>query len=683
MSSIALTSHRSGTAAVVFAFAALLLASLAGTVHADVADGSIELDTEIISATVYGHQAQVIRRGDVELASGDVRIICSDLPEGFNETSLIVEGAGSAEAQIVGIDFKRREGDYEGTPRYEELREELERLGAERGELSVQRGAIDRRNALTRSVGEFSTSRGQDEVADGTFDVQEWRALMEFIEDETLNGDLRVREVKARIDDIAVRMQRVKEEMQEIRGDAIGGRDLVVDCEVAEPGDLTFELTYIVGGASWYPEYTVRYIEELDEVELTYAARISQSTGEDWSGIDVLLSTASPHVGAAPPTLFPHVLGAVGGTISGRVTDATTGGPLAYANVSLLGTPYGAMANTDGHFEIRGVDSGSYTLQVSFMGYDTTRRTGIRVLAGSRKRVDVPLRPIVMQGREVMVEAERPMIGDETRIRPINTVSEAIATHPGVVLHDGEIHVRGGRSSEVKHYAEEQPVSYTEMSVAGSEFAASLVIAKPVELESGAEAKRVLVVQRRIPGTFVREAIPRYSDYVFVRGTLENPLDVPILAGPAEVYVESAPARGGPPVTNFVGKDAIEDVAPGEEFTMYLGADQSLKVEQDVEREVLSRTGSSKTKIRYTVSITSESFRQAPVELWVQDRVPVSLLKDVDVDDVDIQPEPDEHGEEGLLTWRLTLGAGERSEIETAYTVEFPSELTARGINLE
>jgi uncharacterized protein (TIGR02231 family) len=201
------------------------------------------------------------------------------------------------------------------------------------------------------------------------------------------------------------------------------------------------------------------------------------------------------------------------------------------------------------------------------------------------------------------------------------------------------------------------------MTVAGSEFAANLVIAKPVELETGAEPRRVLVVQRRIPGTFVRETIPRYSDHVFVRGTLVNPLDVPILAGPAEVYVESAPARGGPSVTNFVGKDSIHDVAPGEEFTMYLGADQSMKVEQEIGREVLTRAGSRKTKIRYTVSITSESFRKLPAELWVLDRVPVSRIKDVNIRNVEILPEPDEYDEEGLLTWKLTLGAGERVEI--------------------
>ncbi len=661
----------------VAALAVLLVAALVVGAIADDTGDDVSLETKIASATVYSHQAQIVRRGTVNLDAGSSRILCSDLPEGFVETSLIVEGRGSADAQIVGIDFERREDDYEGTPRYKELSDELETLHAERADLIIQRDAIKRREAMTRSVSDLSVSNGREQLAAGTFSMQEWRELLAFIEEETLAGELRLQEIREKSDEIEKRMRWVDGEMRKMRGNATGGKDLVIDCEVASPGELTFEITYIVGGASWHPEYTVRYIEELDEVELTYAARISQSTGEDWNAVDVLLSTASPHVGAAPPTLFPHFLGAVRGGITGRVTDATSGAPLAFANIMVVGTPYGGTTNRDGYYEITNIESGKYTIEARYMGYESTRRVNIRVVAGTTKRVDMALKPVRLTADEVVVEASRP------KIRPISTTGEAIATQPGVVVYDGGVHLRGGRSSEVKTYVDAPAISYAEMTVAGSEFAANLVIGKPVELETGAEPKRVLVVQRRIPGTFVREAIPRYSDHVFVRGTLVNPLEVPILAGPAEVYVESAPAQEGPPVTNFVGKDMMEDIAPGEEFTMYLGADQSLKVEQEISREVLSRAGSRKTKIRYTVSITSESFRKLPAELWVLDRVPVSMIKDVAVRNVEILPEPDEHDEEGLLTWKLTLDAGERAEILTEYTVEFPSAFTPRGINLE
>ncbi len=685
MLSIALRFDRRTAPILVIAAALLALITFIGPAHAQEAGAraqdaagdedasNVTLETRIVSATIYGHQAQIVRSGRVRLAPGEQRVVCDDLPEGFVESSLIVEGAGTADAQIVGIDFARQGREYRGTPRYQELEAEYDRLERERDELGVRVDAIERRNRLTKSLGDLSSASGKDDVVEGTFDTATWRELMEFIEKESLTGELRVRDIRDEIRELGEQMREVQTEMDRIGVSAMRGKDLLIDCDVTSGGSLTFEVTYIVAGASWVPEYMVRYLEADDEVEVTYAARVFQQTGEDWEGVDVLLSTASPHVGASPPKLFPHMLGAVAGELSGRVTDATTGSPLAFANVSLVGTPYGGMTNRDGFYEVKGIKSGTYTVRVSFMGYESGTRMDVRILAGTGKRLDFSLRPVTIRGSEVVVEAERPLSADV----------RALATQPGVVTRDGEIHVRGGRSSEVKHYVEDDRAEYAEMAVAGSEFAANLVIAKPVDLESGAEPRRVLVAQRRIPGEFVREATPRLSDHVFVSGTLENPLDVPILKGNAEVYVVSRPAGGGPTVTNFVGKDFLEDVAPGEEFTMHLGADQSLTVEQEVTRDVLSRSGDRKTKIRYTVTIAAESHRSEPVTLRVLDRVPVSMMKDVEVDDVEIEPEPGEWTDEGLLTWDLELGPGGSREIRIDYVVEFPSEFSAEAINLE
>jgi len=693
MSSIALTSNRAAAVRAVVVTTMFILAVFAIGARAEDDVLDIDLETEIVSAIVYGHQAQIVRHGSVDLSVGEVSVVCADLPKTFNESSLIVEGRGSADAQIVGIDFEWTEVDYTDDPRYQELLLESRAIEDQKNDIKIQRSAVRKRASLMSSVSDLSAAGGNSELASGDFSMERWLELAAFFEEQSLRTERRLRELDGRVRALEDRQTAIGREEREIRTKARRRRELVIACEVEEAGELEFDVTYVIGGASWRPEYTVRYLEARDEVELTYAARIEQRTGEDWEGVDVLLSTASPHIGASPPSMFPHVLGAIGGTIAGRVTDATTGAPLAFANITLVGLTRGVIANRDGFFEIHGLQNGKYSVEARMMGYDPGGRSNVRVLAGATKRIDIALRPVTIAGSEMLIEMSRPMIEtedtstrrgmDRSEMRALSTTAEAIATQPGVVLHDGEIHVRGGRSSEVKMYVDGIAAPHREMSVAGSEAATNLVIAKPVDLESGADARRVLVVKRRIPGRFVREAVPRYSDHVFVRGTLENPLDVPILSGPAEVYVESEPAHGGPAVTNFVGKDAIADVAPGEEFAMYLGADQSLKVEHDVEREVLSRTGSRKTKVRYTMSIVSESFRRSPAELWVLDRVPVSLLKDIDVKDVEVLPEADTHDEEGVLTWKLTLDAGESVEVGAIYTVEYPSDFTAQAINLE
>ncbi|MDA3860599.1 MAG: carboxypeptidase-like regulatory domain-containing protein, partial [Melioribacteraceae bacterium] len=43
------------------------------------------------------------------------------------------------------------------------------------------------------------------------------------------------------------------------------------------------------------------------------------------------------------------------GKISGRITDATTGEPLPFANIILMGTTMGAASDFDGYFNILNV----------------------------------------------------------------------------------------------------------------------------------------------------------------------------------------------------------------------------------------------------------------------------------------------------------------------------------------
>src|SRR5512140_3510064 len=66
------------------------------------------------------------------------------------------------------------------------------------------------------------------------------------------------------------------------------------------------------------------------------------------------------------------------GTITGKVTD-DTGKPLAYANVSVVGTSWGAFPAEDGSFKIPNIPVGSYSVQVTMMGYEDQKVDAVTV----------------------------------------------------------------------------------------------------------------------------------------------------------------------------------------------------------------------------------------------------------------------------------------------------------------
>lgn len=79
-------------------------------------------------------------------------------------------------------------------------------------------------------------------------------------------------------------------------------------------GLAELSLTYVVKNAWWMPHYDLRASIANDsksqsKVSLHYRASISQKTGEDWSGVQLTLSTASPILGTEVPTLAPYWIG--------------------------------------------------------------------------------------------------------------------------------------------------------------------------------------------------------------------------------------------------------------------------------------------------------------------------------------------------------------------------------------
>ncbi len=75
-------------------------------------------------------------------------------------------------------------------------------------------------------------------------------------------------------------------------------------------------------------------------------------------------------------------------TIRGFVYEKETGEPVMFTNVYLKGTTYGASTDVNGFYTITKVPSGSYTLLVTSLGYDSlaekiTLKKGDVILASS------------------------------------------------------------------------------------------------------------------------------------------------------------------------------------------------------------------------------------------------------------------------------------------------------------
>ncbi len=152
------------------------------------------------------------------------------------------------------------------------------------------------------------------------------------------------------------------------------------------------------------------------------------------------------------------------GKIVGVVKDGKTGEVLPGANVMIEGSKLGAMTDSEGYYVILRISPGQYTVIGQYLGYQKVLVKNVEVLTDLTTKINFDLQPEVLQGEEIVIVAERPLVrkdltSSESRIQadkidkmPVQEMSDILDLQAGITRGtDGGLHIRGGRSSEVAY----------------------------------------------------------------------------------------------------------------------------------------------------------------------------------------------------------------------------------------
>ena len=173
---------------------------------------------------------------------------------------------------------------------------------------------------------------------------------------------------------------------------------------------------------------------------------------------------------ASPTTAMagsPAEEAAIYGKIAGKVVDAATGDPLPGVNVLIEGTTQGTATDANGEYLIIRVRPGTYAVRAQFIGFTPQIVENVVVVIDQTTRVDFQLGEEILEGEEVVVTAERPIVqvdrttttavvGEEQlEALPVLGINDAINLQAGVV--DGRF--RGGRTGEVAYLINGIPIN--------------------------------------------------------------------------------------------------------------------------------------------------------------------------------------------------------------------------------
>ncbi len=259
--------------------------------------------SRIATVTVYPNSALVTREVDVPAVAGRVELTVSPLPPTAASSSLYTEGSDGI--RVLTTRFRSR-------PILEDTRADVRRLQEEIKELQVAREkiegdvtAVTDNNKLITKMESFLTVSTVQATEKGALNSEAAIALAKHIRESRVET---MRELVALKQQVQANQEKAEAAQKRLAALTSGvariENDAIIVVEKANAAAGKVRLNYLVDHAAWHPQYKLRAGKNAqDLVQLEYLAAVEQRTGEDWTNVKLVLSTAQPMLNAAPPEL--------------------------------------------------------------------------------------------------------------------------------------------------------------------------------------------------------------------------------------------------------------------------------------------------------------------------------------------------------------------------------------------
>jgi uncharacterized protein (TIGR02231 family) len=122
-------------------------------------------------------------------------------------------------------------------------------------------------------------------------------------------------------------------------------------------------------------------------------------------------------------------------------------------------------------------------------------------------------------------------------------------------------------------------------------------------------------------------------------------------------------------------------VAPGQEWEVFLGVDDRVKVERKLtEGSVDKKLLVDVRRMTYGYEIKVRNLKSEPEKVTVLDQLPVSRHEQVKIRRTDPKPVPTKETEMGEARWELQLAAGQEATVRFGFVIEAPRDLELNGL---
>lgn len=206
--------------------------------------------------------------------------------------------------------------------------------------------------------------------------------------------------------------------------------------------------------------------------------------------------------------------------------------------------------------------------------------------------------------------------------------------------------------------------------VSQSNIFSSYDISIPYDVNADGKEVMMLIQKSKLPSSVMHYAVPKQENDVFVLASITGWQDLNLLPGKAGIYYESA----------YTGETYLNPAESSDTLQIPLGRDRSVVIKRELMKDFSSNQliGSNRTRT-FTYEFTIKSLKSKAITLWMEDQLPVSQEKDIEVKSLELSG-GDFDKETGIIKWKMELKPGEQIKKRLSFSVKHPKDKPVSGL---
>ena len=235
-----------------------------------------------------------------------------------------------------------------------------------------------------------------------------------------------------------------------------------------------------------------------------------------------------------------------------------------------------------------------------------------------------------------------------------------------VALEEVEVRVAGISRKDKKE--SESLSNFTDVVEAGVNTEFDIKI--PYSVSTDGSASTVEIQQYALDAGYTYYAAPKHNKHGFLMADVTGWGDLSLLPGESSIFYEGT----------YVGKSYLNPNITEDTLNLSMGIDKGVIVERNKLTEQCKNVtigSNKKTTMRFEIVVRNT--KNKPIDIIIEDQIPISQIKDIEVSLDEKTGNPEYKEEKGFLKWRVKLDAGATVKYQFQYTVKHPKD---KAINL-